>query len=270
MDIDSVIAEGVAASAAEAQPKVDAKIEATSETVTEEASEPDEPVAEPKDDPFPKKAVNAISRRDKQIGKLRAQYEQAQAELTRLRTQAPQPQAKKPENSGEPKEADFDNYADYMRAVQRHDLQQALAERDGKQQQTHQEAQQRAYYEDLYVKTQARSDEFIAQTPDAQAVFEEYADVIEACPENIYKIFLESGDAPLAAYNLAKQGKLEDIMSMSPARAAIEIGRALAQANKPKPTTKAPTPLAPAKGTATSNKTIDGMKADELMKWVAS
>jgi hypothetical protein len=245
-----------------------AELEAPEVTPEPEPAEPEAPAEESDEVSFPKKAVNAISRRDKQIGKLKAQHEQLVAELERLRTQ----QATKPTpqpTDGAPREADFETYAEYLEARQDWKMEQKLAEIDSKTKQATQTNQEQAYYDSLHKQTEQKLASFVDEVPDAQSVFDEYADVIDACPDNIYKLFLESGDAPLAAYNLAKQGKLEDVLQMSHAKAAIEIGRALAQAAI-KPKTKAPTPLPASRGSVPSGKSLDNMSGDELLKWVKS
>lgn len=247
--------------------------EATKEMPGAEATDTKDAAAET-EEAWPKKAENALAKAKGRAAQLKAERDNERAARQRLEQQLAQysqsqnPQ-QKPVNTGEPKEGDFTSYADYMRAVQKYDLEQGFAKYEGKQQETQKTQQEQAYYEGLYKQTQAKSDEFISQVPDAQSVFDEHAETIEACPDNIYKLFLESGDAPLAAYNLAKQGRLEEIIAMSPAKAAIEIGRALAQAPA-KPKTKAPTPLPATRGSVPSGKSLDQMSGPELLKWVNS
>lgn len=214
---------------------------------------------------FPKKAVNALSRRDKQIGKLKAQYEQAQSELNQLRqAQAVKPQVK---SDGAPKEADFNNYADYMEARTEWKIEQRLADRDGKQQQAQTATQEEAYINSRREHLSATAKEFVKSIPDAQSVIDDHADIADEFPPHIQRLFLDADNAPLAFYNLAKEGKLEALASMSPARAAMEIGRAQAQ-TVTKPQTKAPAPLPASRGSVASGKSLDSMSGDELLKWI--
>lgn len=267
MNLEAAIVAGAPATDAQpAEKPVDATTpEAATETTGEQAAETPDPVAETRDEPFPKKAINALSRRDKQIGKLKAQYEQAQAEINRLRQQAPQ-QPQKPQEGGEPKESDFDNFADYMRAVQKYDLQQEIAKLEGKQQQTQQSAQEQAWVAEREGAVAVQAQAFIKENPDALALVEEYGDVIDELPPQIQRVFLEADNAPLAFYNLAKEGKLEALATMSPAKAAMEIGKA--QLKTPtKSVTKAPAPMTPAKGTASGTKDPSQMTDAEFAKW---
>lgn len=268
MNLEAAIVAGVPATSAQpAEKPVDAATEATTETPEVDTTETPDPAVETKDEPFPKKAINALSRRDKQIGKLRAQYEQAQAEINRLRQQAPQ-QPQKPQGDGEPKESDFDNYADYMRAVQKYDLQQEVAKLEGKQQQTQHSKEEQAWIAQNEQVVALAAQKFIKENPEAQAVIEENADIADEFSPELQRVFLEAGEAaPIAFHNLAKEGKLEALMQMSPAKAAIEIGRAAAQAVKPKPTTKAPAPMSPAKGTASGTKDPSQMTDEEFNAW---
>lgn len=229
-----------------------------------------EPAPEPEDKPeeqFPKKAVNALSRRDKQIGKLRAQLEAERAETAKLR-QAPA--QTKPVNTGEPQEKDFTTYHEYIRAVNKYDAQQLLAERDTKNTESRQTEQNQAWQVKQSEELIGSAKQFIKENPEAQAIVDEYADVLDELPAQIQRIFLEAPDvAPRAIFNLAKEGKLESLGEMSFAKAAMEIGRASTQAIT-KPQTKAPTPLPASRGSVPSGKSLDSMSGDELLKWVNS
>lgn len=218
------------------------------------------------------KLRRAKARDDRRIGKLTAQKYQYQKEADELRTRLSQPQQatqQKPLNNGEPKETDFNNYAEYMRAVQKYDLQQEFAVRDNKQQITQQSVQEQAWVAQREQAVAAKAQEFAKENPEVIALVEEYGDVIDELPSAIQRAFLEADNAPLAFYNLAKEGKLEELASMSPARAAMEIGRAQTQAPK-KTATRAPTPMTPAKGTAAGGKSLERMSGDELLNWVNS
>lgn len=262
------------AATAEAQPIADANfidsivdnatIEAPKEAQEAEPSEPEAADAKP-DDAFPKKAVNALSRRDKQIGKLRAQLDQERFAREQLEQRFKPQQTNN--NTGEPKETDFQNYHDYMRAVQKFDLGQEMAKLNSAHKETQQTAQEQAWISqrEQVVATSAQS--FIKENPDAQTVIEEYADLADEFPPQIQRLFLEADNAPLAFYNLAKEGKLEELSNMSLAKAAMEIGRAQTQAPI-KPKTKAPTPLPASRGSVASGKQLDDMSGEEIRKWM--
>lgn len=247
---------------------------------TEEAPEPEaqvEPSADSKPEPdaFPKKAVNALSRRDKQIGKLRAERQQLQAELEQLRSkiQAPQTQNNQvKDQDGSPKEADFDNAFDYLKAVAKYEAKQELATGQKQQREQEYETKQQQY---LQQRTQAAADlstKYVSEIADYQQVVSEYSDVLDALPEAVQIAFLEADDPAIAAYQLAKEGKLEDLFNMSPYQAAMMIAKAEERgiaASKQKPVTKAPAPIASAKGTGTANTGPSGKSSySDLKKWL--
>lgn len=240
---------------------------ATPETPEEEPAEPNEPAEPTKDEPFPKKAINALSRRDKQIGKLRAEREQLAAELEKVRAQQTVRPTEKPVNTGEPQEKDFTNYHDYIRALNKYDAEQLLNARDGKQKETQQNQQEQAWVTERETAVTQQAQDFIKDNPEALSLVEEYADVIDEFPAGIQRLFLEADNAPLAFYNLAKEGKLESLGTMSLAKAAMEIGRAQTQAPA-KPKTKAPTPLPASRGSVSSGKRPDEMDGKEIRAWM--
>ena len=156
-----------------------------------------------------------------------------------------------------------------MRAVAKYDTKQELASRESKQKETHQTTQEQQWIAQREQAVAAKAQEFAKETPELLELVEEYGDVIDELPPQIQRVFLEAENAPLAFYNLAKEGKLESLASMSPARAAMEIGRAQTQApTKPKPVTNAPAPMSPAKGTGASGKSLDRMSWEETRKWL--
>ena len=106
--------------------------EAPAEEVTEESQEEateeaTEEVKATEDTPFPKKAVNALARRDKKISKLQAEYAAATGELQKFRDQA-----QKAELENAPQEDAFDNYGDFKEAEIRHKLKQETSEENQK------------------------------------------------------------------------------------------------------------------------------------------
>jgi chromosome segregation ATPase len=261
--IDAAIAAGITASEAQPEAIENADAPITEEAPAPESDEPSEPAE--KDEPFPKKAINALSRRDKQIGKLRAQTEQMQAELKALR-EANTPK----QTTGEPKETDFANYHEYIRAVNKYDSEKLLAERDSKQQETQKVSQSQAWETERLTEIDKQSAEFAKETPEVTALFDEYADVIREYPPEIKRLFLEADNAPLAFYNLAKEGKIEALGEMSLAKAAMEIGRAQTQAAT-KTKTKAPTPLPASRGSAAAGKSVNDMATpEEFFKWYST
>lgn len=245
--------------------------ESTDQEVTETAdNKPDEM--------FPKKAINALSRRDKQIGKLKAELAaervKSQQFEQQIRPQQPSPKTgdMSVSKTGIPTKLDensFKSWAEFSEAraeeIADYKIDQKLNERDGKQKETIQNQQQQAWISEREQNVAKKAQEFAKAYPEAAAVIDENADLADEFSPEIQKLFLEADNAPLAFYNLAKEGKLEALMGMSPARAAMEIGRAQAQAIA-KPKTKAPTPLPASRGSVPAGKSLENLTAREAHK----
>jgi hypothetical protein len=108
---------------------------------------------------------------------------------------------------------------------------------------------------------------------DFDNVLSEHGDIARELPEHIQLAFLEAENPSFAFYSLAKEGKLESMLNMSPYQAAALIARHEDKAialSKAKQVTKAPAPLTPAKGTAVGSKSIESMSGKELLKWMKS
>lgn len=220
---------------------------------------------------FPKKAVNAISRRDRQIGKQKAELSQLRAEIARFQAmqqqpQQAQPQAQTPKQSnGEPNIADYDNHIDYLEARAEWKLEQKLKERDTRNEESTQRARLEQYKVERESHINQTAEKFFSEVPDAKTTLEEYGDVIRSLPDGIVGLLYEADNAPLVLYNLAKSGKIEDLENMSLAKAAFEIGRAEAQIPQ-KPKTKAPAPLPTLRGSAQGIKNLADMSPEEALK----
>ena len=234
--------------------------EATEET-TEEAQATE-------DTPFPKKAVNALARRDKKYSKLQAQHAADLSELQTFREQA-----KKAEIADVPQEDAYDNYGDYLKAVTRHEVKQEASEETQKQQEAQFAEKEQAYVVERETYAIERAQAAIAEIPGYQQLVTENADVLQSLPPHLERAFLEADEPAHAFYALAKEGGLEELASMSPARAAMAIGKAevrgAAMAQK-KQTTKAPAPIASLKGGGKTSKSLDTMNSDQLLAWVNS
>ena len=255
-------------------PSTDAPI-AEVEVATAETTEPDTEAAPdaPKvedDVPFPKKAVNALSRRDRQIGKQRAELQQLHAELEKYRSQAqPQEQSNSRLPSDYPNEDNFDNYGDFLKAVARYEARQELAEGSKRQQEQAQSYQEQQWVAKREQEIADLASEAAANIPDFGQTIAEFADVIDSFPPQLERLFLECEAPHLAIFALAKEGKLESLFQMTPYRAAMEIGRAQDRGialSQRKPITKAPTPINSARGTGPTGKSLADMDAAEMLK----
>lgn len=226
---------------------------------SQKASSDDESVT------FPRKAINALSRRDKTIGKLRAEL----AALKAVQGQQPAQQAQQSHQSnkseGAPREEDFESYGDYLKASFKYDMQQEQAKTKAEA-----ESQQLTYKEQLW---KAEREQAIVQSfdghkqnlPDFVEVIASFVDVADEFSPEIEKIFLSAEDPALAFYNLAKEGKLEALATMSPYQVMREV--ALAEIKKPevKRISAAPQPIKGATGAATG-RSENALSGAELLK----
>lgn len=224
--------------------------------------------------PFPKKAKNAISRRDKQIAKLQARIRQMEMGAQQAQQKAVTPEA--PQQTGAPREEDFDNYADFLKADVLYTLQQSQSEKQQAETQTQAEQQQTEQYKQYVVQKadeiEAKAAEYAKVIPDFQEVTDESSEILSYAPPEIARIFLEAPDAAMAVYNLSKEGRLVDVMQMTPAQAAMEIGRAQS-APATQPATQQRTPPPPikgAKGTGKTQKGLMDLEGDALLNKLES
>lgn len=242
--------------------------------VSEEQAEAEEnPVEDGNKDgfePFPKKAKNAIARRDREIAKLKAQMRTMQTEQQRV-VQSQQ-QSPKQQSDGAPKESDFDNYTDFLRAQILHEVRQEMGASTKAQQEATQKQQQEAQQQQFIAqKTQDIAKQVQAHSktiPDIAEVIDEYSDLLDYMPPEIEQVFFAADDTALAFYNIAKSGKLAEVMQMTPYRAAMEIAKAQMAPIPTKQTVPPPLPINGAKGTGKATKSITQMSADELMGWL--
>lgn len=241
--------------------------EATEEVkATEETTEEVKPT---EDIPFPKKAVNALARRDKKYSKLQAQHAADLSELQKFREQA-----QKAEIADVPQEDGFDNYGDYIKAVARHEVKVETSEENQKQQEAQFAEKEQAYVAERETYATDKALAAIAEIPEYQQLVTEHADVLQSLPPHLERAFLEADEPAYAFLALAKEGGLEGLADMTPARAAMEIGKAEvrgAALAKRKEITKAPAPLAPVRGSGKVNKSInDNPSSNDVMKWLNS
>jgi len=262
---DEIINQAISESTApaiEQQPIENPQTEVQEEVAKEEIANEAE---EAEDVPFPKKAVKALSRRDRQIGKLQAERAALTAELTKFREQTTQ-QANNP-----PKESDFDNYGELLKAQHRHEWQQEQAAKELQQKEQYTAQQEQQWFQQRNQEVLSKAQELKTQVPDFLSLLHEYSDVLSTVPAEIERVFYEVDAPEVALYALAKEGRLEEVLGMSPSRVAIELGKAEIRGEaliKQKQITKTPAPIEGLKGVGSSNKQLDSMNHDELMAWV--
>lgn len=278
--VDAAIAETETTPQSET-PEAPAEPEAPASPEVDAPAEPETP-ADSDNVVFPKKAVNAISRRDKKIGKQQAQIEQLKQRLQEIEKSATVKQTASPA----PNENDYASYGEYLAALATH----AAREERSAARSEEAEAQREETSKQLETATaelrSARAEVITESGYQAQAAIPDFKEVIDSASvmengrprlplnETAQEAFLEAGeDAAYALYSLAKEGILEDLNEMSLARAAMTIsrhvdkGRALSKA---KTETGAPPPVTRGAGTGKGGKNPTDMNGDELMAWINS
>lgn len=237
------------------------------------------PESDETDTPWPKKAVNAMSRKDKQLGKYRYENQLLKQRLDALEAaQKGAPQAQAAQVKQAPKDTDYDTYGEYLNAAMQYQIDNKLQETSKKQdeqRQAKQKTQQYQQWEATRSQTIASGiQKTISENPGVEQLIvqamTENNDLLDNMPKHIEQAFLESDNAHLALLALSQEGQLEAVMAMSPYQAAMAIakaearGEALLKARKQ--VTKAPQPMAAAKGTGHASKGLSQMSVKDLLK----
>lgn len=296
--VDNLISEAsapetktTAAPAAAAAPKTPA-----AEIPGEEGNEPEGAAAEGDEDdsrPWPKKAVNAMSRRDKQLNKYRAQAAENEKRLNdpefikqKAKELEQKEAASKPQadpNDPEPDISKYQKWGEYQKALSAWQVRQALKEQNApkKPPEGTQTPEQKAWTAQRQAAVTQQADEIIKNDPQFLTLLHENADIVDSYPQHVKNALLKSENAPLAFKVLASQGLLEDLGELPAAVAEKWIARAIQQgkaSTKAAPqsqeaevddqtVSRAPAPLSSARAVGSSSKSLDKMNADEIVKW---
>lgn len=138
--------------------------------------------------------------------------------------------------------------------------------------------QEAAWQKQMENQTINQARQLAQHIPDFAETWTENGEFFDLMPYELEKTFYQSQHPALAFYVLANEGKLYDLLEMSPQQAAHEIGRAthvgvtnIQSWAKKKPgnsqqPTGAPSPLPPNKGAGTSPKSEDTMSGKELLR----
>lgn len=286
--IDAIIAEHTIPATEPVAEAITKEVVTEAEPTEEATEEPTEPEASKPEEAFPKKAVNAISRRDRKIGELKARETYAQSRIAELEAKlaTQQPQQKLASNGvpltlpdGSPNPDAYTDYGLYLKDSAKHEFRQEMAEaekakapkEETQPQENALDPQRQQWITERSTAIDVQSEEFVKSTPEAAEVFAENEEFITECAQanpKLLEIFLAADNAPLAFFNLAKEGKLERLITMPLAQAAMEIAKA--QIATPKPQTKAPAPLPASRGSVASSKPLDDFQPDEIRKWMRS
>lgn len=227
---------------------------------------------------FPKKAKNAIDRQRKLVTKERARNAELAQEVQVLKSKLEQILAPSQEGQSNnfdphaPHPSQYPSYEKYLIEQAKYELK---AEMDGAYQKNEQQQKAAAEMQVLQSISQA-ANEFTKNTPEAKEIFEEYANVLDSLPIETQNILAGLGNQmPMAVYNLAKMGELDEMAYMTPAQVAVKLGRALAYKPKvqsiPKVSNAPIPPATSAKGKGVAvERELTNMSTNDLMKWIHS
>lgn len=240
-----------------------------------ESPEVQEEIAEPEDDtPFPKKAVNAISRREKKIEKLRAENEQLKAQLQQVPSKEQVSQVKEPEVSksdSAPNPDDYETWDQYLEAKVEYNVRTALEKRTSQEKQSEASRKEQEYYAQRVKDFGASVDRHSEKISDFEVIGDRIEkDVLPNLSADVHKAILESEDGALALYTLMKEGRIEDLEDMDGREALRFLAKAEVRGQKfienSRKVSAAPKPIQAVKGTGTYTKDVADMTPDEIRK----
>lgn len=262
--IDTAIAE---AKANEAVQPEQATTEANQQATEEQKSEtPEEKPELSEAEKERKKLENALSYQRKQRAKAQREAQEQRQRLEQLEKELAQ---FKPKSDDAPKEENYNSYSEYLEAKQEYLLEKKLAERELKAKEATKTTEVNNFRQQQEARIVQQEAEFKKIAPDFDSVIAPYSDVFSNLPQPITEQLLKADNLPLAVYNLAKEGKLEELPFMDAIDAAVEIRLAQRAAPTP-PQSKAPPPITAARGAASASKTLSNMTPDEIGKWLNS
>lgn len=250
--------------------------EAKSET-SEEVSETPEETLTPEE--RIKKLAKARERDKRKIGKLHAQSAQSRETAERLEKALEEITKRLPkETQPALDENKFDNYGEFLKADNKQtatEIAQKIVDEKLAAFQSQQQEQQKqvAWIQERTKSVDSETDKLSKELPDFDSVMQSNAETIQMLPPMVKLVALSIPNVGLAAYQLAKEDAIDELADMTPEQAksaleqAVKRGTAAIQARK---ISKAPEPMAPARGAASATKSLDRMTAAELVQWARS
>jgi hypothetical protein len=222
----------------------------------------------------PKKVLRALERRNKKINRLRAEKAALEQKLASYNQQAEQKQVVTksiPDGLEMPQEDDFEDYAEYLKAVGKFEVRQEYAQKEAQSTFEREMASQQQWVQQRAAQVDVRAAEAAKNIPELEGLYRENQDIIEGYSNAVKMAFLEADAPEMAFYALAQEGRLEELDGMSPTRVAREIALAEIRGeklSKTRPQSKAPAPIKPAKATGTRRKNLDDMEPSELIAYL--
>lgn len=228
-------------------------------------------------DKWPKKAENALARQKRENAKLKQERHQTMQMLQQMQAEI---QALKggqnKKGDAAPREEDFESYSDYIEARALYKAEQKFNEKLQEQTKGQQEVFKRQQAEMQRVErmnqVSVEAQKLAKQIPDLAEVIQNSG--VDDLPMPVQNLILSARNPSLAAYNLAKEGILEQLAYMPVHMAAAEIVRAQGIMPKTQTQPNTTTQFKPMRGVSGSNGGKSGINADsswsEMAKWLES
>lgn len=214
---------------------------------------------------FPKKAINAISRRDKKIAQRDARIRELEEQLNSVKQPA------EPAKNQKPDADSYDSFDDYLealvewKAASKQEVQKPQAP-----QVTPEQVKEQIYYQQRATYVDNLDAELTTKLPDYEHLKEANADILTSFNVETVKAIYELDNAPLALYALAKEGKLEELANTNPAKAAIMLAKAEAKGEQylQKKVSNAPAPIGGVRAKPNPNqRSLSTMTPEQLLEW---
>lgn len=235
----------------------------------EESSTPETPAEKPE--------VKSDDKYLKRINKLTWQRSEARREAEALRRRLEELEAKSSQpaktEEAEPKESDYQSYAEYLRAVARYETNQRLmAERKASEEKALKQTRDQ-YESQIAQEFQDRISEFREQTEDFDDIVQGSGifDLPDSPTVKAMSLAIAESDiGPQILYHLAQNIKEANRLTrLSPYAAAREIGKLEATLSNPKPKkpSKAPDPITPIGGKSGVDSNLP-KDSDDVETWM--
>ena len=237
---------------------------------TPEAVEPEQTEDKPPEDDSEK--VKRPGRRERQIERERQENQRLRAELEAVKAQKETPQSK---SDGEPKESDYDNVLDFLRAQSKWDADQAAETKLTAYQQKQAEAAEEAQFVQRLDALEEREEAFAQQVPD----YHEKVDALVSTgviTKDVLKAIVNSDISEQVAYHLTQYPQDAYLMAQmgNNKQALKQAVRQIEDFIDQNPKTvvkqsKAPAPISPVQSkSANSNPDPTKMSLREFEQWM--
>lgn len=204
------------------------------------------------------------------IRNLREREKNLLSEIEKLKTQEFSPKQLNAEEFDGP-------YGEFIKQQALEEMRAELGQTQQKQQLDQLSLQQQQLMAEQNQMIAQEAAQYAKQSEDFANVVPANADRFNNLSDEVQSMFFDLENPTLAAYALAKEGKIEQLAFMSPYMAAVEIRNAEArglqylQSGSKKQVSNAPLPVNAVKGTSkVGNSRLAEKNPDELYKWITS